>query len=66
MSGCGVNVAALGSTPGVLTVLICAPDSDAPTASITITLGSAARIRSRTVGDSGAPPLVKVTRLDRS
>ena len=66
VSAKGVNVAARTSAPRVATVVICAPDSEAPTASMMIRLGNAASSRSRTVGDSGAPPLVSAIKPDRS
>ncbi len=46
--------------------LICSPVSDAPAASITRMCGSASRIRSRTPGVSGAPPLLNAASPDRS
>ena len=50
----------------VAMVVIWAPDSEAPTASMIIRFGRAASSRSRTVGDSVAPPLVMASRPDRS
>ena len=54
------EVAAWTRRPWWPMVVICMPVSEAPTASSTIRFGSAASSRSRTVGDSGAPPLVMV------
>ena len=54
--GPGVNVPVLACWPAALMCDIWLPVSDAPTASITITVGSWARKRSLSVEFSGAPP----------
>ena len=64
--GPGVNVPVLADWPAALMCDIWLPVSDAPTASITITVGSCARKRSLIVEFNGAPPETIMSIDDRS
>ncbi len=56
----------LAAWPAALMCDIWLPVSDAPTASMTITVGSWARKRSLIVEFSGAPPEITMSSEDRS
>ena len=64
--GPGVKVPVLAACPAALMCAIWLPVSDAPTASMTITVGSWASKRSFRVELSGAPPEMTMSSDDRS
>ena len=61
-----MNVPVLAACPAALMCDIWLPVSEAPTASITMTVGSWARKRSLMVEFSGAPPEITISIDDRS